>query len=322
MTRNASLFAIALFCCGAASATDVRIRTLPYDPHQIVRVSGHTGIQSTIEFAPDEHIENIAVGDSAAWQVTPNRRATLIFLKPLVATSRSNMTVVTDRRTYMFDLVTSARGALPLYALRFSYPEGEIRPVDALHQPDVSAPAPVTVAAAAPAPVRPEQFNFAWTSKGAASLFPERVFDDGSALYLAWHRDVPLPAIMTMAYDRKEATLNYRVDGEYIIVSPIPSNIVLRYANKQASVWPSANPRPVRSSPAPTLRAVETLASPGGPVVSQPVAPVVLPPQAVALTPAPPSGTAFTEPKMAAASPGKIAYPNDLFNDHVTDAQK
>ena len=38
---------------------------------------GKAGIQSTIEFADDERIENVAVGDSNAWQITPNRRASL-----------------------------------------------------------------------------------------------------------------------------------------------------------------------------------------------------------------------------------------------------
>lgn len=317
MIRNVSLFAILLSCCATAPAADVRIRTLPYDPHQIVRVSGHTGIQSTIEFAPDERIENIAVGDSAAWQVTPNRRASLIFLKPLVATSRSNMTVVTDRRTYMFDLVTSRRGAPPLYALRFSYPEGEIRPVAQLSQP--AAP----VAVIAPAPVRPEQFNFAWSSKGAAALLPKRAFDDGTSLYLAWNRDVPLPAIMTVSDDRKEATLNYRVDGEYIVVSPIPSNIMLRYANKQASIWPSAPARGIRSQRAAAPQTVEASAIAPNVVASQPTA-LMLPAARtvqVAVSPAPNRAPVVEPQQIAATATGKLAYPNSMFNDHLTDAE-
>ena len=106
MIRKVSFAAFALFSCtGAVAATDNRIRTQAYSADQIVRILGKAGIQSTIEFAPDERIENVAVGDSSAWQITPNRRASLLFVKPLAARSRTNMTVVTDRRTYMFDLV-------------------------------------------------------------------------------------------------------------------------------------------------------------------------------------------------------------------------
>lgn len=319
MIGNASLFVIALIGCASASASDLRIRTLRYDAEQIVRVSGRPGIQSTIEFGPDERIENIAVGDSAAWQVTPNRRASVIFLKPLVASSRSNMTVVTDRRTYMFDLVTSPRGAPPLYALKFSYAEGEIRTADT--QPLPEKPSTVAVAPVAVAPVRPDQFNFAWTSKGAANLLPDRVFDDGSALYLAWRPNVPLPAIMTLSEDRKEETLNYRVDGAYIVISPVPSNIVLRYATKQASVWPAV---PVRAragsypaSPAPlTPQASRVIPSP--PNAGSSVTAVA--PQFAAVPTQPKSAPGSGLQEVATASTAKLAYPNFL-NENLTDAE-
>ena len=92
MIRKISFTALALLVgTTAANAADNRIRTQAYDPNEIVRILGKTGIQSTIEFASDERIENVAVGDSAAWQITPNRRASLLFVKPLSAHSRTNM---------------------------------------------------------------------------------------------------------------------------------------------------------------------------------------------------------------------------------------
>ncbi len=53
--------------------------------------------------------------------MTPNKRASLLFVKPMQPTARTNMTVVTDQRTYLFDLVASP-GATPVYVLRFTYP--------------------------------------------------------------------------------------------------------------------------------------------------------------------------------------------------------
>ena len=49
------------------------------------------------------------------------------------------------------------------------------------------------------------------------------------SLYLAWDKETPLPAILTVSEDRKEGPVNYRMSGEYIVISPIPANIVLRY---------------------------------------------------------------------------------------------
>ena len=122
MIRKVSFAALAVLGCTAANAADNRIRSLAYDPDKIVQVIGKTGIQSTIQFDGDERIQNVAVGDSSKWQVTPNHGATLLFVKPLAARVRTNMTVVTDRRTYMFDLVAGDKFSTPVYALKFSYP--------------------------------------------------------------------------------------------------------------------------------------------------------------------------------------------------------
>lgn len=126
------------------ASADERLVSHAYDPAEIVRVDGKLGVQATIGFGDDEQIENVAVGDSAKWQITPNKRANLLFVKPLEASARTNMTVVTDRHTYFFDLVASP-AAKPIYMLRFTYDEDRI-------PPPAGAPIPAKNAQAAPAP--------------------------------------------------------------------------------------------------------------------------------------------------------------------------
>ena len=92
-----------------------------------MQLRGWFGYQLMLEFEPDERIENVSIGDALGWQVTPNRRANLLFLKPVDRTAATNMTVVTDKRRYAFDLVVATRqappgrhglcGALPLSAV-------------------------------------------------------------------------------------------------------------------------------------------------------------------------------------------------------------
>jgi type IV secretion system protein VirB9 len=270
MNVRSSFVALALLACAPAyGAADTRIRVQAYDPNQIVRIIGKAGIQSTIEFGDDERIENVAVGDSAAWQITPNHRASLLFVKPLTAHSRTNMTVVTDRRTYMFDLVAGDKSSAPLYAMKFSYPnEKPVEVAKATTQVAVvtpPAPTPAMVAA---------KLHFDWNTKGNGKLLPTRVFDDGSALFLAWSHDTPLPAILTMSEDRKEGPLNYRMDGDYIVIAPIPQNVVLRYGNKTAALWPSRRIAPAQSSAV----AATSVAPPQASPVQQAPAPVAAPP--------------------------------------------
>ena len=106
----------------ALAQDDPRLVEHVYDEARIVQINGKARVQATIRFSDSEKIENVAIGDSQLWQVTPNKRANLLFVKPLSTTANTNMTVVTNRHTYLFDLVANPR-ARPLYVLRFTYPE-------------------------------------------------------------------------------------------------------------------------------------------------------------------------------------------------------
>ena len=299
MIRKVSTAALALLSCTTAVAgSDKRIRTLDYNPDQIVQIMGKSGIQSTIEFADDERIENVAVGDSAAWQITPNRRASLLFVKPLSARSRTNMTVVTDKRTYMFDLVAGDKWTAPVYALKFSYPnEKKAEPAKAVQPQAVAAVSPQQSAT-----MTADKLHFDWKTKGNDKLVPERVFDDGTSLYLAWNRSTPLPAILTQSEDRKEGPVNYRMSGEYIVITPIPANLVLRYGNKYAVLWPTRYIPPTRS---PATRMATAPAAP----VQQPEISQAAPAQAAPQQAAPSSGSSL-----------RLANVTSLYSDKLTDA--
>nr|NUR37779.1 TrbG/VirB9 family P-type conjugative transfer protein [Sphingomonas sp.] len=307
MIRKVSMAAFAvLMFTGTAQAADTRIRTQTYASDQIVRIVGKPGIQSTIEFGSDERIENVAVGDSSKWQITPNRRASLLFVKPLSARSRTNMTVVTDRRTYMFDLVAGDGRTTPMYALKFSYPN---------EKPAVAATPALQAAVPTPqqqATMTAEKLHFDWNTKGSGKLLPARVFDDGQSVYLAWGKDAPLPAILTQSEDRKEGPVNYRMSGEYIVISPVPANLVLRYGNRTALLWPSrriAPPQPRTNTVAQRLATVP--APQNQPAVTQ--APAVQRPVSEAASAAP-------APANAANSSVTFANVTALYTDKLTDA--
>jgi type IV secretion system protein VirB9 len=298
MIRKVSIFAAfaVLGCTSVSAASDGRIKTLVYAPDKIVQIIGKSGIQSTIEFGPDERIENVAVGDSSKWQITPNHRASMLFVKPLAPRSRTNMTVVTDQRTYMFDLVAGDKWTTPLYALKFSYPNDKPDVAAKAAQPVIAAAAP----AVAPAIAAVEKLRFDWKTRGDSKLLPERVFDDGQAVYLSWKRDMPLPAILTVSDDRKEGPVNYRMSGEYIVISPIPQNLLLRYGKKSAQLWPT---HPINIAPAVSPNAIAS----GAVNQSQPAPKQVTPAQQ-------PANATQT------ASSVKLGNMAALYSDKLTDA--
>ena len=251
------LFAAALLAGAApAAAGDARLVNRLYNEAEVVRIEGKLGVQASIAFADSEHIENVAIGDSNSWQVTPNKRANLLFVKPLNSGARTNMTVVTDKRTYFFDLVASSKST-PLYVLRFSYPPEP----EAATGPQQAALSGAEQRAVGEKPVDPAQLNFAWRSKGSRELLPARVYDDGDMTYLNWPAGAPVPAMLIRNEKGAEGPVNYAVRGDVIVVEGVHDVIVLRSGKAIATL---ENQGPVRKPAVP--------ADPAAPPVSLAVA--------------------------------------------------
>lgn len=216
----------------ATQARDTRVASRLYSQDEVVRIPGKAGVQATIAFAEDEHIENVAIGDSNSWLVTPNKRANLLFIKPLEPRARTNMTVVTDRHTYLFDLVASLAGT-PLYVLRFTYPDP---PKKATEQPATGGTNADEQLALSQPPVDPSQLNFAWQPRGSSQLLPARIYDDGQATYVSWAAGTPVPAILVRDERGSEGPVNFAVRGDVIIIDGVPGLIVLRSGRHSATL--------------------------------------------------------------------------------------
>jgi type IV secretion system protein VirB9 len=197
---------------------DPRIRVVHYDPNEVVELEGAIGYQMSIEFGPGERIENVSIGDGLGWQVTPNHKANLLFLKPLDARSATDMTVVTNLRRYVFDLsVRRPARRHPLraliYRVRFEYPEPFVARAE---------PAPV------PPPQPPADVNHAYRLEGSAKTMPRRVFDDGHSTYFDFPPAMDYPAIFAVDADRKEAVVNSATRDGLVVVDRLAGAFVLR----------------------------------------------------------------------------------------------
>ena len=219
-----------------------------YDPAQVVRINGKVNVQSTIRFGDDETIENVAIGDSQSWQVTPNRRANLLFVKPLAPRASTNMTVVTNKNTYLFDLIASPNHRSPLYVLTFTYPV-ELEPVEDVELADgmparQSANA-LEMAAANDdfAVLDPARLNHQWAKSGDAELLPSSIYDNGDATFLAWPDGAAMPAILVKDYEGTEGPVNFAVRGEMIVLDRVPREIILRSGDDVATL---TNEGPIR----------------------------------------------------------------------------
>jgi type IV secretion system protein VirB9 len=50
---------------------DARVRTVTYDPANVVKVNGVIRASTQVVFADDEEVAHVAIGDSVAWEVAP-----------------------------------------------------------------------------------------------------------------------------------------------------------------------------------------------------------------------------------------------------------
>lgn len=117
--------------------TDSRIKTYVFSENEVYKLTVYFGYQSNIEFAKNEEIQTVSMGDSFAWQVTPMGRR--LFIKPLEKFGHTNMTVITNKRSYQFDVVAKEYDLKNkdelVYVIRFFYPDENKQQLDALGIP-------------------------------------------------------------------------------------------------------------------------------------------------------------------------------------------
>ena len=219
-----------LLLLGAPLVThaDPRIRSVTFAPDKITGLNAYPDYEMMVAFDKAEHIENVAVGKSADWEIAPNKAGDGLFLKPLAGAVRTNMTVVTSARTYLFELVPHDVGELRpgsvTYLVRFVYPENP--------SPSVS-PAPL---ANLPAAVPPRPHNVNYTFAGSRALLPAEVFDDGHFTYFRWPQTAAIPAIFAISPDGAESLVNHVLQDGFEVVQQLGLEFRLRDGSEVTTV--------------------------------------------------------------------------------------
>ncbi|MGD9967448.1 MAG: P-type conjugative transfer protein TrbG [Hyphomonadaceae bacterium] len=181
-----------------------------YAPGAIYEVYGAPGFISTVLLEPGETILTVAAGDTTRWMVeqaiggdAANARA-MLLIKPTRANIRTNIVLVTDRRSYAIEAIaTGGQTYSAQTAWRY--------PADA---DDELAGAPAAL----------EALNFGYSIRTVRGFNPRwrpvRVFDDGRKTYIEFP-----PALATseapplFIIESGEAGLvNYRVSGDRYVI--------------------------------------------------------------------------------------------------------
>ncbi|NTA59802.1 TrbG/VirB9 family P-type conjugative transfer protein [Agrobacterium tumefaciens] len=219
---------------------DERIRTVPFQKDNIIYLAGMMGVSTMIVFHEDEKIATVAMGDSIAWQAVPDQSKQFLFIKPLQPDAETNMNVVTSRRVYNFML----KGAKPgntkqaVIKLRFAYPD-DVGDAKLLALARQNAAMPNVQAALA----NPGRLNYDYGYKGAVDNRPASMFDDGKKTFFQFSGEVP--SFFAVKSDGSESLVNFRREGDYIVVDKVSRQWTLRNGSIVTCVFNLRN-RPTR----------------------------------------------------------------------------
>ena len=216
-----------------------RFKSLLYHSNGVYYYEGYYMNPTYIEFASGEKINTVYIPKPDAWAIkaTNNR----LFLTPTAEDADTTMTVMTNRRTYFFEMHARApTGPFDpdiTFFVKFRYPAGTDEKKsssssgadDSIIQyvvnkgPDLS---------------KTEKFNFNYTVSGDYIITPIKIFDDGQFTYFEFKdKNGVIPAIFSVDSEGLESIVNFRIINQYLAVEGIHSVYTLRYGSDTVCVF-------------------------------------------------------------------------------------
>lgn len=211
-------------------AADDRVKQVPYDPNQVYEIVGTFGYQTSVEFASDEKVKVVSLGDTIAWQTVPYQNR--LFLKPVEANAATNLTVITDKRTYYFMLTSARKQTGMTFLVRFVYPGTSVAAAASAEEPKRQDKAS-----------EPVERNPNYATSGDRTAIPlRRAFDDGQFTYFLFDQGAEIPSVYTVGPDGSESIVNTRREGPYLVVERTASRFTLRNGSAHLCVQNNADP--------------------------------------------------------------------------------
>lgn len=203
-----------------------------YEPGALYELYTNPNYVSTILLEPGEILNNIAAGDTSRWMVsqaegeTDSEGRTIVLVKPQAANLRTNIVLITDRRTYLVEAVSRGDSVYSAQ-VAWTYPQS----TEQGHTPGI------------------ENLNFNYRIRATRGQRPEwlptRAFDDGRRTYVEFPNAVAssdMPPLFVITADGAEL-VNYRVQGQRYVVDRIFETAELRLGtNAQTIVRIERNP--------------------------------------------------------------------------------
>jgi type IV secretion system protein VirB9 len=212
--------------------SEKKFRSYLFNPNDVYRYIGHYNYQGFIEFGPEESVASISMGDPSMWLFEHlNNR---LFLKPVGEDdSQTNMTVITNKKVYHFELMAREAEDIDdknlIFVVKFIYPDEKDKNIVQFQKKSISN---------APDMRDLSLYNFNYEYTGDPTIAPVKVFDDNRFTYFEFDDNgSEIPAIFRVDSNGFESLVNFRSADNYIIVESVDSQFTLRNGNEIVCVY-------------------------------------------------------------------------------------
>ena len=205
------------------------IQVYPFAKGALYRLYAAPEQVTDIALQPGETLVSVAAGDTVRWVVgntssgTGADKQVHILVKPFAPGLTTNLVIMTDRRSYHLELVSTDRTSMA--AISWTYPEDELL---ALQQQNSQANAAAPIAKGIA--ISDLHFRYAITGDNPPWR-PVRAFDDGSKVYIEFPSGIgqgEMPPLFVVGPKGDDQLVNYRVRGNYYIVDRLFAAAELR----------------------------------------------------------------------------------------------
>lgn len=204
-------------------ATDPRIKVVTYDPDNVVEIHTSFGYATTIVLEKGEYVTlDGGMGKKAGWEVVSKPHSNFIIVKPKLENNETNLNFQTNKnRIYSLSLKASDYKRRATFMVRFEYPSQ-------------FGNSPFGNRAQAYSIIEnfgnPYDINECYSFAGDTTIAPIKAQDNGTFTLLKFKRGTPIPAILAVdPKTRKESLVNFRVQGEFVVVEGVYMQMTLRY---------------------------------------------------------------------------------------------
>ena len=224
--------------------SDARIRVVTYNPKSVVRLNTFFGVSTHVQFSDSEQIRDVAVGDDLAWKVVP--RGNNMFIKPTAKEGDTNITVITNKRTYQFVVVvlnekqhkTAWANRDLVYSLSFRYLDDENANAKARANAEAERARREDIKTRLTRAPSKSGHNLDYWVAGNEEVSPSGAYDDGRFVYLIFDNNAEMPAVYETDANGQESLVNtHMTSGNTIVVHRLSEKILLRKGDFVASVW-------------------------------------------------------------------------------------